>query len=113
MVDEYLKNVSAGEYLLKEGEESTELYYVKSGKLEVIINDEVVDEIGVNEVVGEMSFLDEKERSATVRAIEDSELLTIPRQKILEFEKSLPDWYKKLVTTLVMRLRKANKMPII
>lgn len=114
MVDqEHLKNLKAGDFLIKEGEASTELYFVKSGKFEVIVNDVVIGTIGANEVVGEMSFLDEKPRSASVKTIEDAELLIIPHEKMTEFESTLPMWYKTLVETLVARLRKANELAVI
>jgi CRP/FNR family cyclic AMP-dependent transcriptional regulator len=108
-----IKKLKSSDFLIKEGEASTELYFVKSGKFEVLVNGVVIGTIGANEVVGEMSFLDEKPRSASVRAIEDCELLMIPHDKMLDFEASLPAWYKTLVDTLVKRLRKANELAVI
>jgi CRP/FNR family cyclic AMP-dependent transcriptional regulator len=114
MVDQdNIKKVRMADFLMREGDASTELYFVKSGKLEVLFNDVVIGSIGANEVVGEMSFLDEKPRSASVRALEDCELLIIPHDKMLDFEASLPSWYKTLVDTLVTRLRKANELAVI
>ncbi len=114
MVDSgHIKKISAGEFLLTKGEASSELYFVKSGKFEVIVNDVVIGTIGANEVVGEMSFLDEKPRSASVKALSDGELLTIPHIKMQEFEANLPQWYKTLVDTLLKRLRKANELAVI
>ena len=67
---------------------------------------------GVNEgklfVVGEMSFLDSLPRSASVRALEDSEVLVIPHKKFLHVLDGQPRWFRALMQTMSQRLRDAN-----
>jgi CRP/FNR family transcriptional regulator, cyclic AMP receptor protein len=99
-------------YLMREGEESADMYYLQSGTLGIFkIKGNVEQQIGTiysGEVVGEMSFLDKEPRSASVKAISDCTLTQIPVEKFERTLTTLPAWYKALVNTLLDRLRKAN-----
>ena len=101
-----------GDYLLREGDESTQMYYVHSGTLAVYKrkgnSEQQIGTIYAGELVGEMSFLDKAPRSATVRAIGNCELVMIPNSKFEKFYAKLPKWYKVLINTLLDRLRRAN-----
>lgn len=106
------KTIKAGEYLIKEGDKSSELYASLSGSFEIVKGqgdqEQVIGEISPGELVGEMSFLDQEPRCASVRAVSDCEFLVIPREEFEDVFKSQPDWYQNIVKTLLRRLRKAN-----
>jgi CRP/FNR family transcriptional regulator, cyclic AMP receptor protein len=99
--------------LLKEGEESNQLYYLTQGNLRVLKergnNSKELAKLYPGEVVGEMSFLDNESRCATVEAINDSIVQVIQRKKYEEFLNDLPPWFFGLQKTLLERLRDANK----
>lgn len=101
-----------GEYLLHEGEDSSEMYYLQSGTLAVFKRKgEAVQQIGTiitGELVGEMSFLDKQPRSASVKAMTESTLIVIPHEKLESTLNGLPKWFTALLHTLLDRLRKAN-----
>lgn len=105
--------ISKGEYLIRENEESTQMYYLESGAMEVFKRkgdrEEKIGEIHAGEVVGEMSFLDNEPRCASVRASETCKLIIIPSEKFTKVVKELPSWYRTLVNTLLERLRTANR----
>jgi len=105
--------LKAEDYLMREGEESNEMYYLTSGTMAVFQrkgnSERQIATVYAGELVGEMSFLDSKPRSASVKAIGECELTVIPREKLEKYLKSLPHWYSALVQTLVGRLRRANK----
>lgn len=107
-----LVRLHPGELLLHEGDESTEMYYVQSGTLAVFKrkgDTEVqIGTIIAGELVGEMSFLDQHPRSATVKAMTDAELILVPHDKFQKLLNSHPKWFKALINTLLDRLRKAN-----
>ena len=75
--------LAAGEDLIVEGEPADALYFVESGRFEVrkrgTQGDEthVIGETPAGAVVGEVALLDRGTRSATVRALEDSEVLAL------------------------------------
>ena len=105
-------NLTAEEYLMREGEESHEMYYLSSGTMAVFKRKgDVEQQIGTiyaGELVGEMSFLDEMPRSASVKSVGDCELTVIPKDKMKKYLASQPKWYRALVQTLLDRLRRAN-----
>lgn len=104
--------LKADEYLLREGEESTTMYFLQSGTLAVLKRqgdeEKQIGTIYSGEVVGEMSFLDKEPRSASIKAMKESELVVIPAEKFDKVFKGQPAWYKALINTLLERLRKAN-----
>lgn len=104
--------LNANQVLLREGERSTSMYWVQNGQLIVTKKrgqDEVIlGHIYSGELVGEISFLDEAPRSATVKAVTDCELIEIPQETIDGIFKAHPKWLEILVKTLAERLRKAN-----
>lgn len=100
------------EYLMREGEESTEMYYLQSGTLVVYKRrgdgDHQIGNIIAGELVGEMSFLDKMPRSASVKALSDCVLVKIPPEKLEQTMETMPKWFSALLHTLTERLRKAN-----
>lgn len=100
------------QYLIREGEESTEMYYVKSGTLGVYKRkgdqEFQIGTIISGELVGEMSFLDKNPRSASVKAMGECVLVVVPLEKLEHTLSSMPKWFTALLNTLVERLRKAN-----
>lgn len=102
----------AGDFLLHEGAESTEMYYLQTGTLAVLKRKgEIVQQIGTiisGELVGEMSFLDKEPRSASVKALTDCILVVVPLDKLEATLDSQPKWFTALLHTLTDRLRKAN-----
>lgn len=98
--------------LLQEGATSTCMYWIQKGQLVVSktsANGEIVlGHLGSGELVGEISFLDNQPRSASVKALTDCELLEIPQDAIENIFKTQPKWLEILVKTLAERLRKTN-----
>ncbi|HXH74223.1 MAG TPA: cyclic nucleotide-binding domain-containing protein [Bacteriovoracaceae bacterium] len=106
------KKLVANQILVKEGEVSTSMYWVQNGQLVVSkkrgAEDIILGHIYSGELVGELSFLDAEPRSATVKAIADTDLIEIPQETIDAIFQTQPKWLEILVKTLAERLRKAN-----
>lgn len=104
--------LTPNEILMREGDKSSSLYWVKSGQLVVLkkkdLEEIVLGHIVSGELVGELSFLDDEPRSATVKAVFPTELVEIPRETFDNIFSSQPKWLEILVKTLAERLRKAN-----
>jgi CRP-like cAMP-binding protein len=107
-----IKHLKKGDSLVKEGENSNSMYWVQSGTLRLFKKKgSGFIELGVvhsGEVVGEMSFLDNQPRSASVEALQPCDIVEIPRGKFDEFINGQPSWMKSLIQTLVKRLRTTN-----
>jgi len=101
------------EVLIREGSESSAMYLLQEGTLAVFKRkgnqDVLLGHIHSGELVGEMSFLDQQPRCATVIASSDCELVEIPHAKFQELFNKQPQWYQKLIKTLLERLRAANQ----
>jgi len=104
--------LNPNDVLMNEGEESKEMYYVQSGNLAVFKrkgdHQQQIGTIMAGELVGEMSFIDGHPRSATVKAITETELVVVPRDKFVQMIDSHPKWFRALLNTILDRLRKAN-----
>lgn len=100
------------EYLIREGEESTEMYYLQSGTMAVYKRkgdqEHQIGTIISGELVGEMSFLDKNPRSASVKAMSECVLVVVPMEKLEQTLATMPKWFGALLHTLTDRLRKAN-----
>lgn len=104
-----IKHLKKGEALMKGGDSSNSMYWVQAGTMRLFKKKgSGFIELGVvhaGEVVGEMSFLDNQPRSASVEALQPCDVVEIPRGKFDEFLAAQPSWMKSLVQTLVKRLR--------
>jgi CRP-like cAMP-binding protein len=81
------EKVTAHTILIHEGQPISALYIVLEGTLSVsvaAVGNQEIGKIGCGEVLGEMSFIDGRLPSATVKAVEDSLVLAIPRQLLTE-----------------------------
>jgi CRP-like cAMP-binding protein len=74
-----------GSVLVKEGARIEALYMVLTGVITVTVGGvggREIAKLGPGQIIGEMSFLEDRPASATVRAMESSEVLALPRPKI-------------------------------
>lgn len=80
--------------MIRQGEEQLHVYFVISGKLEVrrqgIGDDIVVGTINQGESIGEISVFDHGEASASIRALEFTQVWRIDGDSLKNFIKSSP-----------------------
>ena len=110
--------LAGGETLFAQGDPPDYLYVVIHGRLEVIMEregaeHEVLEQIGPGACVGEMALLADEPRSATVRAIRDSELVRLSRNDFNLLLNRHPRGATEIARMLVKRLRQttARKAP--
>ena len=83
IIDNIIKNCEVRKYLqreiiIMEHEESNwEWYILKSGNVEIIIWGQKVAELGFWDIFWEIALLNEENRTATVRALKDCEVLVL------------------------------------
>jgi CRP/FNR family cyclic AMP-dependent transcriptional regulator len=99
--------------VLFENEEGAALFIIAKGAVKIsrFGNDskEVIFAVlHESDIFGEMSLLDEDERSATVTAIEDSQIFSIKRDDFLELLKKNHEVVVALLKVLSQRLRSAD-----
>lgn len=102
-----------GDVVIEEQSMGAGLFIVKAGRLEVSKGDRVLGSVGPGELLGEMSLIDDVLTSSRVVAVEDVELLLLPRAAfdgLLVGDKDLAvKVYKAFCRTLSERLRKTNE----
>jgi CRP-like cAMP-binding protein len=101
------ENREQGDEIFAEGEAGDALYLVLDGKVRVHKQDRVIAELGERECFGEMAILDAAPRSATVTAVDDTNLLKITREDFQEIMTEKPEIATGIVKVLTRRLRDA------
>lgn len=96
-----------GEEIFAEGESGDALYLVLEGKVRVHHSDRVIAELGERECFGEMAILDAAPRSATVTAVDNTNLLKISREDFQEIMSEKPEIALGIIKVLSRRLRSA------
>jgi CRP-like cAMP-binding protein len=105
---------TAGDVILSEGEDGNSAYLIVSGSVEVIVGEgakaKTVATLKDGEVFGEMSLLEPGPRSATVRAVTDTECAVTSYDDFMASIRQNPEQAIEFMKTLVLRLRKMNEM---
>jgi predicted MFS family arabinose efflux permease len=78
------RHVAAGEAVLREGEESDLFFVIERGRVEVTQDGRVLRQEGPGEFFGEIGLLRDVPRTATVTAVEDTDLVTVAREDFLD-----------------------------
>lgn len=108
---EAAKHVAAapGEVIIKEGDPGDSLYIILSGELEVTKQDGdreiTLATRRPGEFLGEMSLLEQAPRTASVRAVQRSELLTIGPDAFRRLLERRPETATTILRTVAGRLR--------
>ncbi|MDJ0708174.1 MAG: cyclic nucleotide-binding domain-containing protein [Leptolyngbyaceae cyanobacterium MO_188.B28] len=113
-----LYEIPTGGVLIHEGEPINALYLVLKGVLSVFVgalHDQEVAQLNRGEVVGEISFVDSRPPTATVKAAEDSIVWAIPRielvRKMQQDVAFAAHFYHALAIFLADRLRATVSQP--
>jgi CRP-like cAMP-binding protein len=103
--------VKPGDEIFQEGEGSDFLYYISSGRYSVYHNGTVIGKLGPEDIfMGEMSFLLNNRRSATVRADTEGRLLMISRRSFITVVKDYPHYGIFLSKLIARKLVRANAL---
>jgi len=109
------KRYSRGEIILLEEDDNNHSFFlIITGEVKVVLTAEdgkeaILAALKEGDFFGEMSLIDGEPRSATVRAVESSRLLTIRREDFLHCLKKHPDVALTLLAEMSHRLRRSNK----
>ena len=108
------KDYSAGDEILAQGFQNDSLYFLRTGIISVSVDGEIISELSASgEVFGEMSVINKKPTTTTIKAltavqvfrINESHLLRLPGHERFKFHELLYAVYSRV---LVERLTKTN-----
>jgi len=106
-----IRPVADGDVIIQQGEETSSMYLVLEGSLEVhlgAVDDEPVARIGAGESVGEMSVLDPGPASAWVVAAEGSTLMVMDEKIAWALTRASHEFCLTLLRKLTARIRNNN-----
>lgn len=104
------RSVKAGETIIKENDQAAGFFVISTGKVEAVRSadsdhPQVLATFGPGDWFGEMALFEGFPRSATVRAVEDTETLAMTRWDFMAELKNHPEIAVGMLPTLVRRLR--------
>ena len=104
----------AGDTIITEGDEGNSAFFIVEGSVEVIVGKDGdaknVGELQSGEVFGEMSLIESGPRSATIKAVTDTECTVTTYEEFVKTLQDNPEQAIQFMETLVQRLRQMNQM---
>jgi len=109
-----LKSFKNREVVCRRGDLGTQMFLIASGRVTLHTDSDEGKELGFGflnkgDVFGEIALLDGGVRTATVKAIEKTELLVIERRDFLPFLEKTPRAALQLLSTMAARLRSTDE----
>ncbi len=109
------KFVNKDVFIIKEGESTNEMYLIKAGKVDVMLNNHdgkelILTTLRAGDIFGELSLLDDDQRSANVVALEDCVLLVIHKSDFYEFLTKNSNVAIQVIKYLCQKLRITNRI---
>jgi CRP-like cAMP-binding protein len=103
------RQIAEGEVVCAAGEPGHEFFLVSDGELAVERNGNTVAKLQTGDHFGELALLDRGPRSATVRALTESQLYVLNEQSFAALLNELPALAQKLLSALASRVRAADR----
>lgn len=108
------RNIETNKVFIEQDSFSDEVYIISQGAVKVYRLTEDGEEVslailGVGDVVGEMSLLDDEPRSANVETLQPTTLLALSKQSFREILRQYPDIALNLLAALSRRVRITNE----
>lgn len=99
----------SGSVIFSSGDEGEIMYVVKSGEVEIIVEDTVVETAGPGSIFGEMAIVEKSSRSATARAKTDCEVVPVDEKRFTFLIQNTPFFAIHVMRILANRLRNMNE----
>lgn len=103
------QSFKAGETIFREGDAAEQMFVIRSGRVEIRLNGRKLDELGENELFGEMALVDKGPRSATAVAQTDVDVVPVGEKQFLFLVGETPFFALKVMRVLARRLRARNR----
>lgn len=100
------KLFAAGQTIFSAGEVGEEMYYIKSGEVEIILDGKRLITLGAGHIFGEMALIDDKIRYANAIAKMDSEVVAVTEKYFNFLVQEHPYFALNVMRVLADRLRK-------
>jgi CRP/FNR family cyclic AMP-dependent transcriptional regulator len=106
-----LMEVSAGTAFINQGDQTSDVFLIIAGKVEVRVNGKIVAYRHPGEPVGEMAAIEPTQpRAASVIAVETTVLLIVSEAEFSAAAERFPDVWRRMAATLARRLAERNHL---
>ncbi|MEL7061066.1 MAG: cyclic nucleotide-binding domain-containing protein [Acidobacteriota bacterium] len=106
--------VAAEDYVFREGDLGTEMFIVQDGKVEILKHfkneDQRLTVLSQGDFFGEMSILEDRPRTASARALTDTQLLSINYATFDQMLRKNPEIAVRMMRKLSRRLRDTDEL---
>jgi CRP/FNR family cyclic AMP-dependent transcriptional regulator len=99
----------AGRELFKKDDPGHDLYVVKSGEIQILDGNHVLETVSAGGIIGEMALVDGGPRSATARAVTESVVIPIDERRFLFLVQQTPFFAIRVMRLMSRRLRAMNQ----
>ena len=103
------RQFDAGEKVFLEDEPGSEMYMVRSGRVDVITYGSVLENVRAGGIFGELALIDDGPRSAAAIAAEPTEVVAISKPTFLAIIRDDPQFALQVMGLLATRIRRMNK----
>ena len=98
--------------IFKQGDHGQHALFIERGAVDVIIQkdglDHIIASLGAGEIIGEMSMIDDAPRSATVVAVQETEVIVIQRSRFIAPLTSADPMMNLILRVVLTRFRDAQ-----
>ncbi|HEX3977253.1 MAG TPA: Crp/Fnr family transcriptional regulator [Solirubrobacteraceae bacterium] len=108
------RHFDAGDVVFREGDRSNTCYVVRSGRVRAVREHSgrrtlTLATFGAGDIFGELAMFEDESRSATIEALEDTDVCAILGHDMRRLLRAHPDISVKLLGALGRRLRETNE----
>jgi len=101
-----VKRFEAGERIFLEHDAGDAMYVVRSGAVDVISFGQVLEQVGVGGVFGEMAIIDDAPRAAAALASQPTEVAVIDKPTFLALIADEPEFALNVMKLMAERVRR-------
>jgi len=107
--DPNTQDFPAGSVVFRTGDPGTEMYVVRSGEVDIVVNGVTLETVEAGGILGEMALIDQETRSADAIAKSDSVLVRVDKKRFEYLVQQTPFFALQMMKLLVKRLRNMDK----
>ena len=101
-----------GEIIVRQGDPGDSMFVIQAGQVQVLAErdgeETLLNVAGEGELLGEMAIFDDKPRSATLRALGETKILTIDKKNFMRRINEDPTIAFRIVETMSQRVRELS-----
>jgi CRP-like cAMP-binding protein len=108
-----IKVYEAGKELFHQGDPGGDLFFIREGKLDVVLEQDgqslPLAQLGPGEILGLLTCVDHSKRTSSARAVTEVVGLFVKFEIILSLLSKCPDWLKSIIKELTTRVLQMNE----